>query len=61
MILVVYLGLGIFHPVAALLFSKSVFGRGLELPNGGTLRKKRGTARVASLVFSSISDIPGSL
>ena len=32
MILVVYLGHGIFHPVVALLFfSKSVFGRGLNV------------------------------
>ena len=34
MILVVYLGYGVFHRVAAVLFfSKSVFGRGLTLPS----------------------------
>ena len=34
MIRVVYLGHGIFHPVAVLLFLfTSVFGRGLKLPN----------------------------
>ena len=32
MILAVYLGHGVFHPVAVLSFSKSVFGRGLKLP-----------------------------
>ena len=36
-----YLGRGIFHSTAELLFSKSAFlGRGLELPNWGTLRTK---------------------
>ena len=33
MILVVYLGPGIAHPLAVLFFSKSFFGRGLKLPN----------------------------
>ena len=32
-ILIVYLDHGVFHPVAFLFFSKSVFRRGLELPN----------------------------
>ena len=41
MVLVVYLGPGIFHPVAAFLFfSKSVLGRDLKLLNGATPHKK---------------------
>ena len=40
MIFVVYLGHLGFHPVEVLVFSKSVFGRGLKLPKLKSLRKK---------------------
>ena len=53
MILLVYLGHGMFHPVvAALFFSKSVFGRGLELPNSGTTEKKWRTSIVERVSHS---------
>ena len=46
--IVAYLGHGIFHPVAVLFFfSKSVFGRGLQLPKSSTSEKKRSTCIVA--------------
>ena len=39
MILIVYPGHGVFHLGAVLVFSKSVFGRGLKLPNWGKFVK----------------------
>ena len=40
MIIVVYLGHGIFNPVEDVFCSKSGFGRGLKLPNSGTPERK---------------------
>ena len=48
MILVVYLGHGIFHPVAVLVFFKSVFGKVLSSQiEGVVLEKKWSTFSVA--------------
>ena len=48
MILVLYLGHGVFHPVAVLFFySKTGFGRSLKLPNRVTSEKTRGASIVA--------------
>ena len=51
MILVVYIGHGIIHPVEVFYFSKSVYGIGLNLPNCGTPEENvvhlyRGTRQV---------------
>ena len=52
MILLVYLGHVMFHPLEALFLRKSDFGRGLKFPNGGTQQKEWFTyieARVNSI------------
>ena len=53
MILDLYLGQGWFFIWSAgLFFPKSVFGRGLKLPNRGNLEKKKWCASIVSRVFS---------
>ena len=49
-ILVVYLGHGIFL-LAELLFSKSAFGKGLKLPNWGVVLGKKWCTSIVALVM----------